>query len=100
MGVDIFDKLYGFAWDENRDNASLIRKFKSDDFTTRLAQIENELKSNKDEYKLLESSQSGTKEEEEKLNKKIISLNEKIVKLNADSGVSVEELEKRRNILK
>ena len=99
MGVDIFDKLYGFAWDENRDNASLIRKFKSDDFTTRLAQIENELKSNKDEYKLLESSQSGTKEEEEKLNKKIISLNEKIVKLNADSGVSVEELEKRRNIL-
>ena len=99
MGVDIFDKLYGFAWDENRDNASLIRKFKSDDFSTRLAQIENELKSNKDEYKLLESSQSGTKEEEEKLNKKIISLNEKIVKLNADSGVSVEELEKRRNIL-
>ena len=55
MGVDIFDKLYGFAWDENRDNASLIRKFKSDDFTTRLAQIENELKSNKDEYKLLEN---------------------------------------------
>jgi DNA repair exonuclease SbcCD ATPase subunit len=99
MGVDIFDRLYGMAWDENRDNASLIRKFKSDDFTTRLAEIETQLKSNKEEYKVLEKSQSNVKDEEELLNKKIISLNEKIIKLNADSGVSVEELEKRRDIL-
>lgn len=99
MGVDIFDRLYGMAWNENRDNASLIRKFKRDDFTTRLAEIETDLKFNKEEYKILESSQSKVKDEEEKLNKKIISLNEKIIKLNADSGVSIEELEKRRDIL-
>ena len=36
IGVDIFDKLYQKAADENRDNATLIRKFKSDDFTTKL----------------------------------------------------------------
>tara|TARA_R110001592_G_scaffold4546_3_gene25576 strand:+ start:5169 stop:8303 length:3135 start_codon:yes stop_codon:yes gene_type:complete len=99
MGVDIFDKLYGLAGDENRDNASLIRKFKSDDFTTRLADIENNLKYNKVDYKELEDEQSLVKDKEEVLNKKIISFNEKIVKLNADSGVTIEELEKRKGIL-
>jgi len=99
IGVDIFDKLYQKASDENRDNATLIRKFKSDDFTQKLADIDTDLKENKNEYKLIELSQKALKEEEELLNKKIISLNEKIVKLNADSGVSIEELEKRLGIL-
>jgi len=99
IGVDIFDKLYQKAADENRDNATLIRKFKSDDFTQKLADIDIDLKSDKNEYKLLEMSQKALKEEEELLNKKIISLNEKIVKLNADSGVSIQELEKRLGIL-
>jgi DNA repair exonuclease SbcCD ATPase subunit len=99
IGVNIFDKLYQKAADENRDNATLIRKFKSDDFTTKLAEIDTDLKTNKNEYKLLEISQKSLKDEEDVLNKRIISLNEKIVKLNADSGVSIEELEKRLGIL-
>ena len=95
IGVDIFDKLYQKAADENRDNATLIRKFKGDDFTTKLAQIDTELKTDKNEYKLLEVSQKALKEEEELLNRQIIKLNEKIVKLNSDSGVSINELENR-----
>jgi DNA repair exonuclease SbcCD ATPase subunit len=95
IGVDIFDKLYQKASDENRDNATLIRKFKSDDFTQKLADIDTELKTDKNEYKLLEMSQKALKEEDDILNRQIIKLNEKIVKLNADSGVSIEELEKR-----
>ena len=47
IGVNIFDKLYQKAADENRDNATLIRKFKSDDFTTKLAEIDTDLKENK-----------------------------------------------------
>jgi DNA repair exonuclease SbcCD ATPase subunit len=95
IGVNIFDKLYQKAADENRDNATLIRKFKSDDFTTKLAEIDTDLKENKNLYKLSELNQKSLKEEEDVINKRIISLNEKIVKLNADSGVSIEELEKR-----
>ena len=95
IGVDIFDKLYQKASDENRDNATLIRKFKGDDFTTKLAQIDTELKTDKNEYKLLEVSQKALKEEEELLNRQIIKLNEKIVKLNSDSWVSINELENR-----
>ena len=99
IGVDIFDKLYQKASDENRDNATLIRKFKSDDFTQKLADIETNLKSNKSEYKLLEIEQESAKSKEEELNKEIIKLNGRIVKLNADSGVSVDELENRLNVL-
>ena len=99
IGVDIFDKLYQRASDENRDNATLIRKFKGDDFTTKLAQIDTELKTDKNEYKLLEMSQKALKEEDDILNRQIIKLNEKIVKLNADSGVSIDELERRLNNL-
>ena len=99
MGVDIFDKLYGLASDENRDNASLIRKFKSDDFTTRLADIENDLKTSIEEYGEMEKEQDTAKSREEHLQNQIVRLNEKIVKLNADSGVSIEDLEKRLKIL-
>lgn len=99
IGVDIFDKLYQKAADENRDNATLIRKFKSDDFTTKLADIETQLKTDKNEFKLLEINQTALKDEEDTLNKEIIKLNEKIIKLNADSGVSLEELKKRLLIL-
>src|SRR5210317_768365 len=99
IGVDIFDKLYQKASDENRDNATLIKKFKSDDFTQKLADIDTELKTDKNEYKLLEMSQKALKEEDDILNRQIIKLNEKIVKLNADSGVSIDELERRLNNL-
>jgi len=100
IGVDIFDKLYQKASDENRDNATLIKKFKSDDFTTKLAEIDTQLKTDRNEYKLLEISQSSLKEEEDLLNREIIKLNEKIVKLNSDSGVSIGELESRLSNLK
>ena len=99
IGVDIFDKLYQQASDENRDNVSLIRKFKQDDFTQKLADIVVGLKEKKSEYKLLDIQQEVAKTKEESLNKEIIKLNEKIVKLNADSGISIEELEKRRKLL-
>ena len=77
---------------------TLIRKFKSDDFTTRLKQIETDLKGVKQEYKLLDIEQESSIKKEDDLQNQIVRLNEKIVKLN-DSGVSIEELEKRLKIL-
>tara|TARA_B110000977_G_scaffold37407_1_gene50283 strand:- start:9328 stop:12486 length:3159 start_codon:yes stop_codon:yes gene_type:complete len=99
IGVDIFDKLYQKAGDENRDNATLIRKFKRDDFTQKLADITDDLKSNGSEYKLAEIQLESSKLKEDELNKEILKLNSKIVKLNADSGVTIDELESRLTIL-
>ena len=98
IGVDIFDKLYTIAADENRYNATLIKKFKSDDFTSKLAEIKTQLTGATNEYKLVDIELSGIKTEEESLNKDLIRLNSKIVKLNSDN-VGIEELEKRKKIL-
>ena len=65
IGVDIFDKLYQLASDENRENSTLIKKFKSDDFTSKLAQIETDLKANKSEYKLVDIELNGIRDEED-----------------------------------
>jgi DNA repair exonuclease SbcCD ATPase subunit/DNA repair exonuclease SbcCD nuclease subunit len=98
IGVDIFDKLYQLASDENRENATLIKKFKSDDFTSKLAKIETDLKTNKSEYKLVDIELNGIRDEEDALNKDLIRLNGKIIKLNSDL-VGIDELEKRKKIL-
>jgi len=98
MGVDIFDKLYSHAQDENRDNASLIRKFKQDDFTQQLADIETNLTSKESEYKLMDIQLGASKDEVEKHNQKLISLNEKIVKVKSDN-YSLTDLETKKSTL-
>ena len=98
MGVDVFDRLYSHAQNENRDNASLIRKFKQDDFTQKLADIEVDLKRVKAEYKLEEINLTTAKEVVEKHNHKLISLNEKIVKVKSDN-YSLDELENKKSTL-
>ena len=98
MGVDVFDKLYNFAQEENRDNASLIRKFKSDDFTQRLADIETLLKEKEAEYKLAEIQLNASNDEVEKYNQKLISLNEKVVKVKSDN-YSLTDLENQKSTL-
>jgi DNA repair exonuclease SbcCD ATPase subunit len=98
MGVDVFDKLYSFAVEENRDNASLIRKFKSDDFTQKLADIETSLKEKEAEYKLVEIQLNASSDEVEKHNQKLISLNEKIVKVKSDN-YSLTDLETKKSTL-
>jgi len=98
MGVDVFDKLYSFAQEENRDNSSLIRKFKQDDFTQKLADIETTLKQKESEYKLAEIQLNASKVEVEKHNQKLISLNEKIVKVKSDN-YSLDELETKKSTL-
>ena len=98
MGVDVFDKLYSIAQEENRDNASLIRKFKSDDFTQKLADIETSLKEKESEYKLAEIQLNASKDEVETHNQKLISLNEKIVKVKSDN-CSLDDLETQKSTL-
>ena len=98
MGVDVFDKLYNFAQEENRDNASLIRKFKQDDFTQKLADIETELSVKESEYKLIDIQLNASKEEVEQHNQKLISLNEKIVQIKSDN-YSLTDLETKKSTL-
>jgi DNA repair exonuclease SbcCD ATPase subunit/DNA repair exonuclease SbcCD nuclease subunit len=98
MGVDVFDKLYSIAYEENRENATLIRKFKSDDFTTKLADTETKLTDKTKEYKKIEKSLTDSNEVVDKLNQQLILLNEKLVPIKSDS-YTLKELEFKKNKL-
>lgn len=98
IGVDIFDKLFQIAADENRDNSTLIRKFKSDDFTTKLAELSDDYTKSKNEYNLTNLQLETETQIVDDINKKLITLNSKIIKLNSDL-IGIDELIKRKSIL-
>jgi len=98
IGVDIFDKLFQSAQDENRENATLIRKFKRDDFTTKMADLEVQYSRNTREYNISKKSIVDMDGIISDYNKELIKLNSNLVKLNCDS-VSIDELLKRKRLL-
>lgn len=94
IGVDVFDKLYQLASDENRDNATLIKKFKRDDFTTRLVEIDDRLKQKTKEYNTIEVQLDELREKEDTLNTKLVDLNSNLVSVIGD-GVRLDTLQER-----
>jgi DNA repair exonuclease SbcCD ATPase subunit len=98
IGVDIFDKLYNEAYEENRENATLIKKFKSDDFTTTLATLETKLSGKGDEYNVIKGEINILKESIENHNSELISLNSQLVQLNSDLD-TIENLEGKLGVL-
>jgi DNA repair exonuclease SbcCD ATPase subunit len=98
IGVDIFDKLYNEAYEENRENATLIKKFKSDDFTTTLATLETKLSDKGDEYNIIKGEIDTLKESIENHNSELISLNSQLVQLNSDLD-TIENLEGKLGVL-
>jgi DNA repair exonuclease SbcCD ATPase subunit/DNA repair exonuclease SbcCD nuclease subunit len=98
MGVDVFDKLYNIASEENRDNASLIKKFKSDDFTTKLADIETKLIEKLSEYDEVQNNLTDFNKSIDKLNQQLVSLNGKIVPIKSDE-YTLEQLESKKTKL-
>jgi DNA repair exonuclease SbcCD ATPase subunit/DNA repair exonuclease SbcCD nuclease subunit len=98
MGVDVFDKLYNIASEENRDNASLIKKFKSDDFTTKLADIETKLIDKLYEYDEVQNNLTDFNKSIDKLNQQLVSLNGKIVPIKSDE-YTLEQLESKKTKL-
>jgi len=95
IGIDVFDKLYQIASDENKDNSTLIRKFKQDDFTSQLASYETKYIQHKNEYKFKEIELNVVSGQSEQLNKEIIKLNSKLIKLNS-AIIDIEQLEKQK----
>ena len=98
IGVDIFDKLYQIAQDENRDNSTIIRKFKANDFTDKLATIEVDLEQCDAKYKELTSNIKELKSSREEINKILLELSSKLVNLKSGT-IGIDELKSRRLIL-
>ena len=98
IGVDVFDKLYNEAYEENRDNATLIKKFKSDDFTTTLANLETKLSEKTNEYNEVKGEVNELKETIEVQNTELLSLSGQLVQLSSDLD-SIETLQSKLTTL-
>jgi DNA repair exonuclease SbcCD ATPase subunit len=79
IGIDIFDKLYQIASDDNRETSTLVKKFKSDDFPQKLASIETELDDCRVDYSKLNDDILELNKKEEELNESIIELKSQII---------------------
>ena len=93
LGVDIFDKLYQIAFDDNKETSTLIKKFKSDNFPQRLVQIETELIEYDSKLKTVKSEIDSLNEELKNLNEDATNLKSKML----DTGsfdYSIDDLEK------
>ena len=92
LGVDIFDKLYQIALEDNRETATLIKKFKQDDFPNRLSVIETDLNHYGKKLKSLNKELENYNSQRETISEEVVQLKSSI----ADTGSfehDIKELE-------
>lgn len=93
MGLDIFDKLYTYGNDEIRETNALLRKFKRDDFTEELAQLE--LSEVNDKKQVVEKEQYES-QLKQKLTEIDILLEEEYEKLHSvDESIDIKSVTKK-----
>jgi DNA repair exonuclease SbcCD ATPase subunit len=90
MGLDMFDKLYETATNDIKDVNALIRNFKRTDFTTELAQKENDLNEKKVEYGELDSEKMELENRKADLEEQIVGLSQQIVPI--QGNLDIDEL--------
>jgi DNA repair exonuclease SbcCD ATPase subunit len=87
MGLDIFDKLYDTATNDIKDVNALIRNFRRTDFTSELAQKENDLNSTREEYDNLDADKLELEKRKGELDEQIINLSQQIIPIQGNLNI-------------
>jgi DNA repair exonuclease SbcCD ATPase subunit len=87
MGLDIFDKLYDTATNDIKDVNALIRNFRKTDFTSELAQKENDLNSKREEYDSLDADKLELETRKGELDEQIINLSQQIIPIQGNLNI-------------
>jgi DNA repair exonuclease SbcCD ATPase subunit len=95
MGLNIFDKLYETAIEDNKEVSVLIKNFKKTDFTSELAEKGLEKQTKKSELRGLEKSLESRTIDVTDLSDKILGLTKELVPV--DGNLDLETLEKKKN---
>jgi DNA repair exonuclease SbcCD ATPase subunit len=90
MGLDIFDKLYDTATNDIKDVNALIRNFRKTDFTSELAQKENDLNSKREEYDSLDAEKLELETRKSDLEEQIVTISQQIVPI--QGNLNIDEL--------
>jgi DNA repair exonuclease SbcCD ATPase subunit len=88
MGLDIFDKLYDTATNDIKDVNALIRNFRKTDFTSELAQKENDLNSKREEYDSLDAEKLELEKTKSELDEQIINLSQQIIPIQGNLDIN------------
>jgi DNA repair exonuclease SbcCD ATPase subunit len=95
MGLNIFDKLYETAIEDNKEVSVLIKNFKKTDFTSELAEKGLEKQTKKSELRGLEKALESRTIDVADLSDKILGLTKELVPV--DGNLDLETLEKKKN---
>ena len=95
MGLNIFDKLYETAIEDNKEVSVLIKNFKKTDFTSELAEKGLEKQTKKSELRGLEKALESRTIDVTDLSDKILGLTKELVPV--DGNLDLETLEKKKN---
>jgi DNA repair exonuclease SbcCD ATPase subunit len=95
MGLNIFDKLYETAAEDNKEVSILIRNFKKTDFTSELAEKGLEKQTKKSELRGLEKTLENRTIDVTDLSDRILGLTKELVPV--DGNLDLEILEKKKN---
>jgi len=82
IGVDVFDKLYTHAVEENRENRTIIKKFNKDEFTSKLVRLKREHTESIKNYKEIKSQTDSLQSNIDELNDRVEELSTKIIPTN------------------
>ncbi len=93
MGLDIFDKLYDTATNDIKDVNALIRNFRKTDFTSELAQKENDLNSKREEYDSLDAEKLELETRKADLEEQIVNLSQQIIPI--QGNLDIDELNRK-----
>jgi DNA repair exonuclease SbcCD ATPase subunit len=93
MGLDMFDKLYETATNDIKDVNALIRNFRKTDFTSELAQKENDLNEKKVEYGELDSEKLELETRKADLEEQIVTLSQQIIPI--QGNLDIDELNRK-----
>jgi DNA repair exonuclease SbcCD ATPase subunit len=93
MGLTIFDKLHATAVEDIKEVATLIRNFKRTDFTSELADKQEELDSKRAEYNELDEEQKGLETRKTELEEEIVGLSQQIIPI--QGNLDIDELNRK-----
>jgi DNA repair exonuclease SbcCD ATPase subunit len=95
MGLNIFDKLYETAIEDNKEVSVLIKNFKKTDFTSELAEKGLDRQTKKSELRGLEKTLESRTIDVTDLSDRILGLTKELVTI--DGNLDLEKLEKKKN---
>jgi hypothetical protein len=95
MGLNIFDKLYETAIEDNKEVSVLIKNFKKTDFTSELAEKGLDRQTKKSELRGLEKTLESRTIDVTDLSDRILGLTKELVPI--DGNLDLEKLEKKKN---